>query len=287
MTNKLLLILADLHGGHKLGLLRPGTMVWGENAAGEEIEVELTLNPLQEFLYDTYRESLEWVYRLAAGRQIIVKVNGDVTQGKKYPREWVSTRESDQFAIATGFLNMVLEVPGVERLDFVIGTGSHEFEEGSAPLMLTKMLQPTTSIPVSVSNHALIEVNGVVFDIAHHGPPPGSRRWLEGNGLRWYTNDIQQRELDLDRRPPDWVIRSHYHTAAEATSDYRKGTTFHKTGGILTPGMTGLDAYGRQATRSKYEVHVGVVAFEIDADGKTRRHFHFQIIDTRRKEIIR
>jgi len=287
VSDKLLLVLSDLHANHKLGLARPGTTVFGEGPDGEETEEEIKLNAMQQFLYDAFREDLTWVYTLAAGRPIIVKINGDVTQGKKYPREWVSTRASDQFKIAAGFLEMVLEIPGVERMDFVIGTGSHEFEEGSAPLILTEMLQPKTTIPVSVSNHSLIEINGINFDIAHHGPPPGARRWLEGNGMRWYVNDIQQRELDLDRKPPDWVVRSHYHTAAEGTSDYRKGTTFYKTGGVLTPGYTGMDAYGKQATRSKYEVHIGCVAWELDADGKSRRHWHFRIIDTRRKEVIK
>ena len=86
MSDKLLLVLSDLHANHKLGLARPGTTVFGEGPDGEETEEEIKLNAMQQFLYDAFREDLTWVYTLAAGRPIIVKINGDVTQGKKGPQ---------------------------------------------------------------------------------------------------------------------------------------------------------------------------------------------------------
>ena len=48
-----------------------------------------------------------------------------------------------------------------------------------------------------------------------------------------------------------------------------------------------MDAYGRQATRSKYEVHIGLLAWEINENGAVKPHEKFRILDTRRKEIIR
>ncbi len=293
MIDRILAIFSDLHGGHKLGLLAPGTIVpeermvptpWG--IFTETYDRPIHPNAMQRFLYECYRQDLIWLHKLAAGRPIDIKINGDITQGRKYVREWVSTRESDQFDIAFYFLKMLLELPTVATFGFVAGTGSHEMDEMTAPIVLRSRLQAETDIPIKIANHSLTTINGTSWDIAHHGPIPGSRRWLEGNGLRWYMNDMQQRELDLGREPPRWVVRSHYHTMAKATSDYRKATKLYKTEGVLTPGYTGMDGYGHQATRSKYEVHVGCVAWEIDANGHTRLHPKFRIIDTRHREVI-
>lgn len=293
MIDRILAVFSDLHGGHKLGLMVPGTKVVDESLVQTDwgvftdtTERALHQNPVQVFLADTYREHLIWLHKLANGRPIDVKINGDITQGRKYVREWVSTREADQFTIAYYFLKMLLELPTVASFGFIAGTPSHEMEEMTAPIILRERLQAETEIPIKIANHSLVTINGTVWDMAHHGPIPGGRRWLEGNGLRWYMNDMQQRELDLGRTPPDWVVRSHYHTLAHATSDYRKATTLYKTQGILTPGYTGMDGYGHQATRSKYEVHVGMVAWEIDANGNTQLRPKFKIIDTRHREVI-
>ncbi len=296
MTDKIFAVFADLHGGHTLGMMRPGTMVPRERividprtkeTSIEPYEEELYPNAVQEFLHESLKEDLIWLHELAAGRPIVVKINGDVTQGQKYVREWVTTRISDQIHIAAHYLRMILALPTLQSFGFISGTGSHEFEEATSPILLRTILQPETKIRIGFSHHSLVSVNGVVFDIAHHGPGPGSRRWLEGNGLRWYMNDLQQRSLDLGKKPPDWVVRSHYHTANRATSDYRRGTTFYKTEGVLTPSYSGMDAYARQAVRSKFEVHVGMVAWEVpDNGGMAKCYVKFRIIDTRNKEVI-
>lgn len=296
-VDRVFAVLADLHGGHTLGMMRPGTtvprerMVEVETPFGTVWEVEtydeeLPMNAVGQFLYEAYRDDLMWLHELAAGRPIDIRINGDVTQGQKYVREWVTTRQSDQLHIAEHFLRMPLELPTLASFGFIAGTGSHEFEEATSPILLRSMLQKYTDIPISFSNHSLVSVNGTVWDIAHHGPIPGSMRWLEGDGLRWYMNDLQQREFDLGREPPRWVVRSHYHTRAHATSDYRRRTRFYKTEGVLTPGYTSIDGYGRQATRSKYEVHVGMVAWEVDANGNSQIREKFRIIDTRSREVI-
>lgn len=288
-ADKLLLVIADLHGGHQLGLLAPGTMLWAEGFDGEMEPWVPSLNPLQVKLFDWFRWDLDWAVKLAAGRPIVVKINGDVTQGLKYVREWVSTRPSDQIEIATKVLEIPLMMPNVQQMDFLMGTGSHEMDQTS-PILAQRILRAEhPGAKIGLANHYVSKINETTFDLAHHGPIPGSRRWLEGNSLRWYTNDLQQRELDLGNEPPHWVIRSHYHTCAWSASDYRRGTKHYRTESYLTPGFTGMDGYARQATRSKFEVHVGMTAWEVPAKGVAGSEalkVRFRILDTRRKEII-
>jgi hypothetical protein len=286
LLDKILLLFSDTHGGHQLGLMRSGVELYAESFEGEIEPWYPAQNAVQIQLEKWWYQDLAFAHQIAAGRPIIAVHNGDPTQVQKYPREWVSTRAADQIMIAANNMEAVLELPTIERLDFILGTGSHEFGEGSASILLAEFLRKDTEKPVTVKNHSLLEINGATFDIAHHGPIPGSRRWLEGNGLRWYTNDIQQRSLDLGQKPPDWVVRSHYHTFARSASDYRQRTTHYRTESVITPGYTGMDAFARQATRSKWEVHVGVLVFEVFADGTTKLHPKFRVLDIRNKEII-
>ncbi len=288
-VDKLMVVMSDLHGGHQLGLLAPDTLLWAEDIDGEMVPWTPSLSSLQVQLWDYFRYDLDEVVKLAAGRPIVIKVNGDITQGTKYVREWVSTRVSDQIEIAVKILSLPLAMPEVMQMDLVMGTGSHEMDQTS-PILAQRILRAEhPKIPIGMANHYLTTINETLFDLAHHGPIPGSRRWLEGNSLRWYTNDLMQRSLDLGLTPPHWVIRSHYHTIARSASDYRKGTKLYRTEGVLTPGFTGMDGYARQATRSKFEIHVGLIAFEIPAKGiagSQAMHHSFRVLDTRRKQVI-
>ena len=287
--DKIFLVISDLHGGNQLGLLAPGTTLWAEDGMGESVPWVPSLNALQMQLWDWFQWDLDWVVKLAAGRPIVLKINGDITQGLKYVREWVSVRASDQIEIIARVLEPVLMMPGLVSMDFVMGTGSHEIDQTN-PILCRRILQAEhPDIPMGLANHYLTTINDTTFDLAHHGPIPGSRRWLEGNSLRWYTNDLQQRELDLGNEPPDWVVRSHYHTVGRSASDYRKATKLYRTESLLTPGYTGMDGYARQATRSKFEIHVGVSAWEVPAKGVAGSEslsVAFHILDTRRREVI-
>ena len=286
-ADRIFFLLSDTHGGHKLGLMRKGVKLEEEDVDGNMIPWTPRPNAVQNRLDGYLMEDLDYVVKLADGRPISGVHNGDPTQGNKYPREWVSTRLYDQIAIAYNNLEPIYHMPNLQDFSFVLGTGSHEFGEGSSSYLL-KMLfnKEYPDIQTDAVNQYLMDINGCVFDLAHHGPIPGGRRWLEGNGLRWYMNDIQQRDLDLGNAPPDWVVRSHYHTVARTASHYRKGTQIYTTEGVMSPGYTGMDAYGRQATRSKWEVHVGLLAWEISASGMSRLHTKFRILDLRTRKVI-
>ena len=289
MQDRILLVFSDIHAGSQLGLLAPDTLLWQEDEEGEAVPWTPSLNAVQVKLWEWFVLDLEWVVKLADGRPIDIKICGDISQGLKYVREWVSVRPSDQIEIAAKILKAPLEMPGLQRMDMIMGTGSHEADQTN-PILVQRILRSEhPEIHIGLANHYITKINNTVFDLAHHGPIPGSRRWLEGNSLRWYCNDLQQRELDLGNEPPDWVVRSHYHTVAQSASDYRKGTKHYRTEALLTPGFTGMDGYARQATRSKFEVHVGMVLWEVPAKGKAgvnNLHKRFRILDTRRREII-
>ena len=282
-------VISDTHGGHTVGLLRPGVSL------PVDVPIELgpkswqpALNPLQELLWKSYTEDIAWLRDLAGDRPITMHHNGDPTQGTRFARELVSTREADQFLIAAANLGYPIEeLPTLKAFYLTMGTGVHEFGEGTSTIVVRELLKAKyPEMPIELANHWLAEISGIKFDLAHHGPKPGKRKWLESNNLRWYLQDTMERDLDNGNIPADVYVRSHYHTMAKATHYERRGTRYYTSHIVVTPGYTGIDMYAKQGEQSKWEVTVGLVAFEISRTGAVAIREHFRILDFRKREIV-
>ena len=276
--------ISDVHSGHKLGLMLPGVQLQEDGPEGEPQWWEPCPNATQKLINSLYASDVLWLRDLAGDDPVTVVLNGDLTQGDKYPREWVSTRKADQISIAVHNLKPLFQVGmDVQRVLLAKGTGSHELGEGSSTILIADQLRPLTNAQVEVAYHYEVSTSGTLIDIAHHGPGPGIRKWLEGNVLRLYAQSIMQSALEEGKEPPRLVVRSHYHTMTWQTVRYRVREKFYSTDIVILPAYSGLDDFARQATRSKGSYHIGMVAAEI-VDGELVRIYpHFRIVDGRRK----
>jgi hypothetical protein len=259
---------SDTHGGHRLGLLNPETVLETEDEEGEVIPYQPGLYPAQEFLWETYTKHIGEITKLAGKDEIIVKVMGDIVQGNKYAHEWVSTRVSDQFDIATWNMKPWLQLPNVKTVRFAKGTAAHNFGEGSGEITVAKMLRaeyPKKNIRTIY--HGLAKIAGVTFDFAHHGPGTGLRNWLKGNTARYYLRSLMEDEFDDGNAPPDVVLRGHFHEyISEVLTKFHRDK-YYTSRMVILPSYCMLDDYARQATKSASKVRFGMVAFEI-VDGK-------------------
>jgi hypothetical protein len=213
--------------------------------------------------------------------------NGDLTWGRKYATELVSTREANQFLIAAANLEPWLELPNLTAMRLSHGTGSHGFQEGTDVAIVSSFLQRSyPDSDIGVCRHGLADVDGVVIDYAHHGPPPGSRNWLTGNNLRYYIRSLMTDEVMRGRTPPRVVLRAHYHTYQRETVRVPSGDGEAVTDGIITPAYCGLSEFAQQATRSAYLIGCGLVALEI-VDGRlVDIHAMQRVVDLRREEKL-
>jgi hypothetical protein len=288
MKRTLLAICSDLHGGHRHGLLNPETVLheYDENGAIVD-DYHPTLNPVQVYLWRIYQSQIAAIGASAGSDDVIVMVNGDVTAGIKHKSLLVSDRLSDQVTIARYNMEPWYALPHVRAVRFTKGTGAHVFEEGSSELLVAEMERGYhPEISTQVHDHSLITIDGLVADISHHGPPPGSRNWLVGNEARYYLRSLMMDELSAGRTPPRIVYRGHYHRYIQETLTIEWGGNFHTSTLVITPSFTFPDGYTRKVVRSPARVTHGMVITEI-IDGELLRVIPLiKTLDIRTKETL-
>lgn len=257
------MIVSDTHAGHRYGLLNPETSFIEYDHDGTPYDEHVNLTKAQEYLWNLYAAHIQEVKKLAAGDPIIVLHNGDLTIGVKYPRQMSFTAISNQ--IIASYMNMTpwLELPNLRAMRLTYGTQSHELFEGTAPrLVVSKLKDKYPKTDIALVKHGLTEIEGSLFDFAHHGPYPGSRKWLEGNVARYYLRDCMLTKLLAHQKPADYYLRSHFHTPIEEFLSIRQNGEFARSWLFITPSYQLMGDYAQQATRSKDSVTNGCLVLE-------------------------
>jgi len=282
----IVVLLSDLHTGHKLGLLNPETPLADEH--GESYTP--SLNTTQRYLWELYNSHIDAVAALADGCPVLLVLNGDLTHGTVHDAHLCLVSIHDQI------LGAVWNVrPWYERTDLrlehvrvIVGTASHTWE-GSAEALIAESLAARYTVDTKARYHTnigLIQQRGQVIDCAHHGPFPGSRKWLEGNAATYYLRSAMFDELIEGRIPPIVYARAHYHTYLHVgpVRVRRQGRDVESRL-IVTPSYSGTDDYTRRVTRSVATIDHGLVALEFD-DGLKAVHPFFQELDIRSREEL-
>lgn len=272
----------DLHSGHRLGLLNPATVLYQENEKGDMVPFSPALTASQEYLWSLYEEHIREAVRFSDGCDMLITVNGDVTQGNKHPGHWVSTRIADQITIAMYNLDPWFAYGGLKQVRLAVGTAAHNFGEGSAEMLLGQILADRYKhVDVRVMTHGFLTYSGVTFDDAHHGPGKGIRNWLYGNVARFYLRDLMQREILAGRRPPDVVERAHAHVKVHEVLE--TGDFYSEI--FVVPPYCMMDDYAIQVTKSIEGLQNGLLMHECD-NGKHRHEWLVRTLDTRMREEI-
>lgn len=279
-------ILSDIHSGHRLGLCNPKTVL-EDITNGKVTTYNPQLTETQNFMWEVHEWGKEETIKLAGKDDVILIHDGDPTHGKAPFLETMTTRMSDQFAIAEANFDVWMKHKNVKMVRFAAGTGVHEMGESSSSLTIADALR--RSYPekdIGVVYHGLLDIKGFTIDYAHHGPNVGSRSWLTGNELRLYLRSVMMSEMMSGHRPPHLIIRGHYHTYRREFLEISSNGNFIESWAMLLPGFTFKDDHTRRATRSDFKQTVGMVALEI-VDGNLVRTFPFiKTVDIRTQEII-
>lgn len=280
----ILVILSDTHAGHKLALMNPETVLFDESPTGEGL-IPYSPEPTasQKYLWGIYLKHIQQVKDLAGNDEILILHNGDECQGNKYPQQLVTTRIADQILIAQANFEPWFELSNVRYFRFSAGTASHTFYEQSSLLTLVNALQ--NKFPdrdINICYHGLLEYNGITIDYAHHGPYPGSREWLKGNVARYYLRDLMMQEIMADRKPPDIILRAHYHNPIYEYLEI-KG---YKSRLIITPSYAMIGDHDHQATKSIHQVTHGLTTFEIVNGKIISKHDFHEKLDIRTREVL-
>ena len=280
-------LLSDTHTGHKLGLLNPATELIDEH--GEAYSPGL--NTTQRYLWGLYLSHIDKVAELAGGCRVVLVVNGDVTQGNRYPSHLSLPLISDQiigaaWALRPWYTDKRLAVSHVR---VIVGTAAHSWEASAEVLVAQRLAQQFPKVDTKPLYHAqlvLKKQRGQVVDCAHHGPFPGGRKWLEGNSARWYLKSAMLDELVDGITPPIVYARAHYHEYRHVGPErVRSRGVDVESRLIITPSYSGIDDYVRQATRSKRKIDHGLVVLVFE-DGLREVVPLYQELDIRTREEL-
>jgi len=280
-------LLSDTHAGHKLGLLNPATELLDEH--GEEYCPGLTIT--QEYLWGLYREHINSVAELAGKSRVIVIHNGDITQGNRYVDHLSLVSIADQVTAAAWNLRLWYDDKRlrISNVRIIVGTAAHTWAASSEVLVAQRLAQMYPKVDTRPLYHASITLKdqrGQVVDCAHHGPFPGSRKWLEGNSARWYLKSAMLDELVDGITPPIVYARAHYHEYRHVGPErVRSRGVDVESRLIITPSYSGIDDYVRRATRSKRKIDHGLVALVFE-DGLREVIPLYQELDIRTKEEL-
>ena len=287
LKRTILVVMSDSHGGFKLGLMQPETMLYSRTPTGENEMYRPAMNEWQTYIANHYRDGIEMVAELADGDPVIVVHNGDPTHGDKHKEQLVSTRNADQIIIARDNLEPWMDFTNLLAFRLTASTNSHVFGESTADLLIAELLRSRYKHhDIEVIDHGLLTIDGAPVDVAHHGPGPGSRFWLKGNIARYYLRSLMMSEAMAGRPVPALVVRSHFHEPIVETVNMRIGGERHTSTIVITPALCGLSGYGQQATKSVHAITTGFMAVEF-VNGKILEiHEWTQTADIRTKQAF-
>ena len=150
---------------------------------------------------------------------------------------------------------------------------------------MLKVLYPDKKI--EIADHWLLDLDGYVMDVAHHGAGPGSRNWLKGNILKWYTESLMQDCIDLQEPVPDVVLRAHHHEPIYTRGVHQTGGRVWRTDAFITPPFCFIGSHAQKVIRSPGRMSVGMVALEVVNGKLLDWHFFLRTIDLRVREIVK
>lgn len=289
MRRTLVAALSDTHGNHPLGLFNPTT----------EFEPPLPMmgvppvpvpepTPANFKMFEWYSSDIAALKDIAGGDPIFMIHMGDPSQGLLLGKgQTLTSIPSFQRQIAEWNFMPWLEIPNVKWMRFLAGTEIHEERWASVTMGLAYDLsRRRPDLDIAVSYHDILDVDGVILNLAHHGPPPGRRVWLRGNELRLYIRTLMMDALMTGKMPPDIVARAHRHQYVPEVVCMRVEHQTYRTSGFIVPSYCLIDDYGRKTVQSPEWTDIGMLVWEIQDGRHVWTHEIVRSVDFRSHEVV-
>ncbi|MHC4752420.1 MAG: hypothetical protein ACYTFW_21415 [Planctomycetota bacterium] len=259
---KRILVISDLHCGHRVGLTMPD--YWSKLPAEKYYYI-------QSQLWEAFAEFVESLQPID-----ILFVNGDCTDGKgskSGATELIQTSLFKQGEMAAEVIKWI----AAEKVVMTYGTPYHVGTEDDIESQIAKDVGA-----VKIGAQVWPEVNGVVFDLKHqaesgssipHGkgtPLSKERLW----NLLWAEHDAQPKS--------DILIRSHCHYAFDCGEPH-----WHA---FFTPALQGAGTkYGGR--RRSGIVHFGVLHIDVQNKGenvqdKVSWAYHTLFVESQKSKVL-
>lgn len=241
----------------------------------------IDLNPLQELALEHWNAA--WDRRRADGRPLVLILGGEMIDNNHHGTYELWTPNPREMRLAA----VQLLKPRVAEARYtlgVLGTPAHSGQSGEHDEQVYQELGVMKTGPgLQLGSQVLrIEISGVMFNVAHHGPPPGGRPDLMGNSARSYAKGVCDAELKEHRTPSRVILRGHYHR--KVLERYRDQTTGHIADIAIGPAWKWKDEFGWRVDSLNHISDVGMTVIGVD-NGKVT-DIDFDVVKTDQARTI-
>jgi hypothetical protein len=173
----------------------------------------------QKWLWRNWLSFWEDVKKAAGKNEVWTVFNGDLVDvnGKHQQTQNISQNEADVFKMTLDTLEPALEVS--ERVFVIRGTAAHTKSSGA----MEEAIAADIDAEMNGDNYSwwelLLECEGVLFDIRHHGPLGGLRH-TAANALNRRATEFMMYYWEQKKKCPDVAIQSHNHRYASSSDEY-------------------------------------------------------------------
>lgn len=237
---KRVVVVSDMHCGHRVGLTPPGWQMAPQNAERRKWA------KAQKKLWDFYAQTIDSLRPID-----ILLVNGDCIDGrggKSGGIELSFVSQQEQCDVAA-------ECIGYVKAPIIIMARGTDYHTGQVEEHEDDIAQQVGAR--KIGNHEWVDVNGLVFDLKHHvgsSTIPHGRHTAVARDRLWSILWAERGQAPKG----DIYIRSHVHFF-----NYCGGQDWL---GMTTPALQGLGGrYGSK--RLSGVVDFGVVSFDVDKSG--------------------
>lgn len=266
---------ADEHCGSTIGLMPP---VW-TTVEGNTFHQ----NPEQRILWQQWCECGQLVADLRLQSRtwprLIVPNAGDAVDGDHHgTTQLVSQRIDEQERIHVSCMRHFLDLAGFDpnngdELRYLSGTPAHVGEGACTEERIARALLPPKHLDGSVIHDRLRRrINGVLFEVAHHGASPGARKWTYEQPFTWKLKSEYLTRLERGEEMPRFYLRAHRHQFVVA-SPIRKQDGQMVCEGFLLPSFTFKNDFAQRVAGDSLP-NVGMWLALIGTDGSVDWRCH-------------
>lgn len=277
LIRTILAVPADTHCGSTVGLAPDE---WVETDGGTR-----TLSESQRVVRKQWKECWYRIRELNTGSaRLIICVNGDTIEGKHHDMsQIVTTSLEEQKRMHVASMLEAMKIArwndDTDEMYYLQSTFSHgngidesiarDYISKKGKYLVVPQTEPTAKNEFQdgrfVRDRLILDINGVVFDIAHHGLSGGVRAWTKENQVYNAMKSLYFYNLDRGLQIPRYVVASHKHEYVTAEYGGRSGTIR----GFITPAFQTKTHYGGAVARFKI-ADIGMLFFVIEKDGSSR-----------------
>jgi hypothetical protein len=213
-------------------------------------EVTVSPSPAQKIIWKQWAHNWDLVAKERKNSRLIMVQNGDPVEGMHHQSPQVMTmREDEHVTIAIHAYDWAMKKAKYnpkkgDKYYQIAGTEAHGGTGGRAEEALARDFRdrsdgqngvvPQWEKQIFIDGEPTLQakytwgrllrkVNGVLFDIAHHGASVGKRAWTTSNSLMNTIKSIYFECLEKNQPIPRYWVRAHYHQYVHAYYEGKQG----------------------------------------------------------------